>query len=363
MSVAIVGSGKFSDDHVREIRKINGVTVVAVCDKEELMAQQLAERYRIPHQFTSLNAMYEEIRPTVVHIVTPPQTHLQIGRYACERGSHIYVEKPFAVNYAEAAQLIDAANSFDRKVTVGNIYHFDPPAMQMRRLVAAGILGEPVHIEATWSYDLGGSYGQAFLTNYKHWIYNLPGGLFHNIISHLVEKVLEFMPDHISSVKVCSFLRSGELKARGINILDELRVILAGENVTASLTFSCNLKPTYSFLRVHGTKNTIEVDFDSRSVIIRRGKQLPTMLGKIATGFDIASQYQRSAIRNLVSFLRNDFHYFDGMNYLLNSFYSSIRDGRDPPISYSDILRTTKIMDMIFEQLPHRQSTDTQTTS
>jgi hypothetical protein len=44
-------------------------------------------------------------------------------------------------------------------------------------------------------YNLEREYGKAFLSDEKHWIYNLPGGLFQNVISHLVERVLEFAPD------------------------------------------------------------------------------------------------------------------------------------------------------------------------
>lgn len=355
LDIAIVGCGKFAEEHVKEIRTIPAARIVAVCDREELMAQQLAERYGIPRQYTSLTAMYEDITPDVVHIITPPQTHLQIGRYACEQGSHIYVEKPFTVDYGEAVQLIEVADACGRKLTVGHIYHFDPPALQMRKLVENGILGEPVHIEAIMGYSLEGSFGKAFTNDRNHWIYDLPGKLFQNVISHLVYKVLEFMPDDIPSVQVYGALWNRSLREKQVDILDELRVILACREVTAYLTFSANMSPPYSFLRVYGTKNTIEVDFNSRHVIVRRGKQFPTAVGKLLTGFDLARQYNRCAWQNLMSFLRSDYHYMAGMNYLIRSFYASIQNDSTPPIPYSDILRTARIMDLIFEGLSRTQ--------
>ena len=48
LKVAIVGCGKIADAHVEEARKIPGVEVVAVCDQEPIMAEQLAVRYAIP---------------------------------------------------------------------------------------------------------------------------------------------------------------------------------------------------------------------------------------------------------------------------------------------------------------------------
>jgi len=355
LSVAIVGCGKFAEQHVREVKKIDSADLVAVCDREELMAQQLAERYNIPREYKSLDAMYHDVKPDVVHVTTPPQSHLQIAQYALEHGSHVYVEKPFTVNYPEALRLIEVANLHCRKVTVGHIHHFDPAAVEMRRLVSNGVLGQPVHVETGMGYNLNDAYGKGFLKNEKHWIYGLPGGLFQNVISHLVEKVLEFMPDDSPSVRVTSLLRNSEMRQKQRPITDELRVILAGSQVTTYLTLSCSFRPVQPFLRVYGTKNTLEVDFNSRTVVVRRGKPVPTAIGKIFGGFDMAWQYQKSGLRNIIAFIRSDFHYFAGMNYLLRAFYSSILRDSDPPIPYSDILRTAKIMDLIFEQLPDRQ--------
>lgn len=354
LTVAIVGCGRFSDEHVKEIRKTDMASVVAACDREPLLAEQLAERYHIPHHYSSLEEMFRDIKPDIVHIITPPKTHLQIGSYACELGSHIYVEKPFTVNYPEALQLIDIANRHNRKVTVGHIYHFDPAARQMRALVSTGLLGEPVHVEAIMSYDLETEFGRAFQYDSKHWIYDLPGGLFQNVISHLVEKVLEFLPDESPSVEVHAFLRNPALRKEESRILDELRVMLAGKEVTAQLTFSSNFKPAHSFLRIYGTKNTMEVDFNSQAVILRKGKQLPTGVGRIMTSLNIARQYQKAGFRNINRFLRSDFHFFAGMNCLLRAFYSCVLNNTEPPIPYDDILRTTRIMDLIFERLPQR---------
>jgi len=301
--------------------------------------------------------MCDNLKPDVIHIVTPPQTHLPLGRAACEHGSHIYVEKPFTVNYSEALELIDAATLHGCKVTVGHIYHFDPAALQMRKLIATGILGDPVHIEAVMNYALEGEYGEAFLNNRKHWIYGLPGGLFQNVISHLAEKVLEFVPKEDPLVQVHSYLLNRKLREKRLNILDELRVILAWEDVTASLTFSCNSRPIGSWLRIFGTRNTISVDFNTRIVAMQN--YLPTMIGRIIMGFNLGWQCYKSSFRNLAAFLRSDFHYMAGMNTLLRSFYSSIQSNGDPPIPYSDILRTAKIMDLIFAQLPCRSNSDT----
>ena len=48
LSVALVGCGKIADEHVQAIGRVAGCRLVAVCDREPLMAGQLAGRFRIP---------------------------------------------------------------------------------------------------------------------------------------------------------------------------------------------------------------------------------------------------------------------------------------------------------------------------
>ena len=53
LKAAIVGCGKIADGHVEEIQKLGNATVAAVCDREMLMAEQLASRYGIAAHYGS----------------------------------------------------------------------------------------------------------------------------------------------------------------------------------------------------------------------------------------------------------------------------------------------------------------------
>src|SRR2546422_7053055 len=106
LRVAIVGCGKIADVHAEQIRRLAGCDIVAVCDREELMARQLAERFKVERYFDDLGRLLEESRPHVVHITTPPQSHFAIARQCLERGCHVYVEKPFTLDAREAEELV-----------------------------------------------------------------------------------------------------------------------------------------------------------------------------------------------------------------------------------------------------------------
>src|SRR6186997_2369116 len=120
LKVAIIGCGKIADSHASQIQRIDGCEIVAACDQEVLMAQQLSERFRIPRYFTNSSEMLETARPDVVHITTPPQSHFELGRQCLTQGCHIYVEKPFCVTAQETASLIELANASGLKLTAGH---------------------------------------------------------------------------------------------------------------------------------------------------------------------------------------------------------------------------------------------------
>ena len=192
LNVAIVGCGKIADQHVQAIRRIAGCRLVAACDREPLMAGQLAGRFGIPGSFLlHVDRMLDEAKPTVVHVTTPPQSHLSLALQCIEAGCHAYLEKPFAVNGEETAAILKAAEAQGRFVTAGHNYQFTPEMVRARTLVRNGYLGGPPrHLESVWFYDLGdASYVGPMLGSGDHWVRRLPGKLLHNNISHGVAKL------------------------------------------------------------------------------------------------------------------------------------------------------------------------------
>src|SRR5882724_12645338 len=225
LRIAIIGCGKVADQHVQAIHRIQDCKIVAVCDREPLMANQLGERFGISGCFSNLEQMLQSTSPEVVHITTPPQSHYSLAKQCLESGSHVYVEKPFSIMASEAESLIELAESCGLKITVGHNYQFTLEMLEMRRLVKKGLLGgKPFNLESYWSYDLGDlRYASAFLGNSSHWVRELPGQLFQNIISHGIAKLVEFLDDQLTEV-VATEHQSEQLRNLGVNdVLDELR--------------------------------------------------------------------------------------------------------------------------------------------
>lgn len=360
LRVAIVGCGKIADAHVEEIQKLPQARVVAACDRELLLAEQLCMRYGVAGQYSRFDEMLEREKPDVVHITTPPQSHLALATQSVDAGCHLFVEKPFAMNVDETRKILAHAQAHGKKVTIGYRTFFDPPALAMRQLIAEGMIGDPVHVESFYGYDLAGAYGQALLADPSHWVHRLPGKLFHNIIDHMLNKIVEFVPDDDPHViaHACT-LRPQQFGDSRDALKDELRVMIYGKRVTGFGTFSSHCRPVRESLRLHGTKNTAHIDWGMRTVTLEATGKLPSAIGRLVPAFTMARNYFREGKRNVWQFARADFHYFAGMKTQISRLYDSILYDTEPPYPYRDILRVSALLDEIFAQIDQGQNLET----
>ena len=354
LKVGIIGCGNIADQHAVCLTRIPYCKIVGVCDTEPLMAKQLSERFNVKYYFNDVAELLKISSPDVVHITTPPQSHFELGRICLEAGSHVYIEKPFTLNTLEAKGLLKISNDMKLKITVGHNAQFTHATTYMRDLINEGFLGgPPIHLESYYCYNLGDeTYAKALLGDKKHWVRSLPGKLLHNIISHGISKITEFITTENPKVIAHGFTSPILKNIKENEIIDELRVIIDdNENTTAFFTFSSQIMPALHQFRVYGPKNSLIVDEANQTVIRVKGKSYKSYLNHFFPPFFYAKEYLRNNGRNIKKFLKNDFHNDSGMKRLIELFYFAILDRGPLPISHDEIIATSKIMDTIFEQI------------
>jgi predicted dehydrogenase len=353
LRIALVGCGKVADQHVEAIHRIPNCEIVALCDREPLMAKQLGERFGISVIFSELSEMLEAAQPDVVHITTPPQSHYSLAKQCLESGSHVYLEKPFTITAGEAESLIRMAERRDLKITAGHNLQFTPETLEMRQLLQQGFVGgKPVHLESHFSYDLGDTtYVGALLGNRQHWVRHLPGQLLHNIISHGLAKLAEFLDDDLIEI-VGTAHQSEQLRNLGApEVLDELRVLIRDKNgTTAFFCFSTQIK-ALNQLRIYGPAGSITADIITGSLVRNKSRSYKSYLTYFVPPLKNAQEHLKNARVNIANFLTRRLYQDFGMTELIDRFYNSIRKGSPPPIPYREIILTARIMDEIFAQI------------
>jgi predicted dehydrogenase len=356
IKVGIIGCGKMADQHAFQIQRIPGAEIIGVCDSELLMARQMAERFNVGKYFSNVQEMLDALKLDVIHITTPPPSHYQLGRTCLEAGCNVYMEKPFTLYTSEAEDLIELATKNGLKITAGHNAQFTHTMIRMRELVKKGYLGgKPVHMESHYCYDFGDeSYAKAFLGDSDHWVRRLPGSLLQNIISHGISKIAEFLSGDNPTVITHGFTSTFLKKIGENDIIDEVRVIIRDEDsATAYFTFSSQIKPVPHQFRLYGKKNSLIVDDDHQMLIKINNKEYKSYLRYFIPPFENAKQYVGNFGGNFKKFLMSDFHLPNdaALKTLIQSFYRSVANNEPLPLSYKEILLTSKIMDAIFIQI------------
>jgi predicted dehydrogenase len=113
---------------------------VGVHDSNPDTARKIAEKYKT-RAFTSLEQMVEAVE--AASIVTPTTTHLAIAAPFLKKGKHVLVEKPIAMDTAEARELVNLADQHGAKLAVGHVERFNPVLAALEER-----LGRPRFIEA-----------------------------------------------------------------------------------------------------------------------------------------------------------------------------------------------------------------------
>ena len=346
-----MGCGKIADAHVEEIQKLQTASLVSVCDLEPIMAEQLAVRYGIPAQYSDFDRMLAEQRLDVLHITTPPQSHVALVRKSMDAGCHVYLEKPVALTYEQTCLITEIAERANLKLTVNYWPNFDPPGAILHSLAAAGALGDIIHVESYLGYDLTGAFGQAILADSNHWVHRLPGKLFHNNLDHILNKIVPFLPDLDTDVRAIAFRRRNLAGSPTDLMMDELRIMLRSGTVSAYASFSSHARPVGHFVRVYGTKKTVHADFNLRTVVFDGEQIFPSAIGRLMPPFQQGLRYIRQGARNIRAFGASRFHFFRGMTELISAFYHAIEKDAVPPIPYSEIRRTSFLMDEVIRQI------------
>lgn len=347
LRIAIVGCGKIADGHVEQVRATGRADVVAACDREPLMAEQLCARLNVANRYTDLAEMLHKERPDVVHIATPPDSHVAIACLALNAGCHVFVEKPFALDERQAREILDCAAGVNKRVSVNYLYNFETPGLQLEQLLGSGALGDIVHLETNYGYNLSGDYGVAVMADPAHWVHRLPGKLFHNVLDHVLAKVVAHIGDDFTT-QVLAFRRRPASGNAAVDAMgDELRFMVRGGTTTVSGLVSAHGRPVAHTLRVVGTRDTVELDYAARTLVHSARQTQPSAIGRLFPPWVQARQFRRNAWRNLGQFRRHEFHYFQCMRVLLNRFYDAIERGAPDPIAPNHILRACRAIDQI----------------
>lgn len=116
LRVAVVGFRSRGQEHIKELQKIKGVRIVALCDVDSKVVAKGLKDIPGAKGYTDIRKMLEDKDIDAVSIASPNHHHSIQGIWSLQAGKHLYVEKPLSHNIFEGQQLVAAANHFSKQI-------------------------------------------------------------------------------------------------------------------------------------------------------------------------------------------------------------------------------------------------------
>lgn len=149
LRVGVVGYGYWGPNIVRNFHRPDRSSVSMICDKSLEMLRRASQAYPSIRTTTDPCDILKSTEIDAVAVVTPVWTHYELAKSALEHGKHVFVEKPFTSNTAQAEELINIAEKKGLKIMVDHTFLFTGAVRKIRQLIDDGVLGDLYYYDST----------------------------------------------------------------------------------------------------------------------------------------------------------------------------------------------------------------------
>lgn len=154
LGVGFIGCGGRSESHFHMVRQLRDelkmpVDLVACCDIYRPRMETRKQQYQIKQTYRDYNQLLADPAVDVVCIATPDHHHASQALAAVKAGKHVYCEKPIShwSQFEATRALADAVAGSKVAFVCGTQAMSDPAWMEMKKLIRAGAIGQPIHAE------------------------------------------------------------------------------------------------------------------------------------------------------------------------------------------------------------------------
>ena len=257
LKVAVIGStGRGNYGHGLDAvwKTTPGCSVVAVADDNPNGLKEAIPRTGAAKGYTNYREMLEKERPDIVAIC-PRWTdqHREMALACAEHGAHMYMEKPFCRDLAEADEIIRACEMRHLKIAVAHIARYSPQLQVVKDLIAADEIGSLVEMRSRGKEDARGGAEDLWVLG-----------------SHVLDTLRAIAGDALTCQ---ASLSEGDELATGKHVKPGPEGLgpLAGDRVEALFRFRSGVVGTFSSkrkaggtpsrfgMRIYGTKGVIDM--------------------------------------------------------------------------------------------------------
>lgn len=159
INLAITGAGYISKIHAAAASSFSDVNLTAVVDRYSETARSFAKDYNLNRFYQNIDQLLDDGGIDALVISTPNYLHAPQAIAALNKGIHVMVEKPMAMNAQEAYQMLEASQKSGALLMVAHCFRFDPEICWLKRQSDAGRLGKIIRTKGYGVHQLWGPSG------------------------------------------------------------------------------------------------------------------------------------------------------------------------------------------------------------
>ncbi len=173
--------------------KVHGSALVAVMRRNAAKAEDYARRHNVPRWYDDANHLINDPGVNAIYIATPPLHHEGYTLAALQAGKPVYVEKPMALNYNAAKNMVKTAAEKNVKLVVSHYRREWPKFKKIKQLLGDNAIGD-IYLARLQFYKQ--ALNIAELAEEKNaWRIDPAisgGGLFHDLAPHQLDLMYYF---------------------------------------------------------------------------------------------------------------------------------------------------------------------------
>jgi D-apiose dehydrogenase len=267
-----IGTGYFSQFHYEAWSRMPEVEIAGICDLDLDKAEQGTMPFfkgRPPQYSTDFTALLQTIKPDFVDIITPPDTHSDLIKIAVGQGvKNIICQKPLAPTYEAAKDIVAFTQAHNVRFMVHENFRFQPFHQEIKRLLAAQIIGNQI-FSLHWRMRMGDGWQEDAYLARQPYFRTMPRLLIYETGIHCID-VCRFWFGEVDTVFSRLYKRNPDIAGEDTGI-----VLLEHSGGTIStLDMSRYNEPnydnprlTFGELTIDGNKGSIRLYGDGRITI------------------------------------------------------------------------------------------------
>ena len=188
LNTAIIGLGWWGRMHVDAVHnKSDKVKIRRAVDVDVDGVRDYAAEQGIELSGDFRDALDDPEVDAVV-LVTPHSLHTEQIVAAAAAGKHVFTEKPFALNKADAERSVAAAKAAGIQLGLGHNQRYAAPQTELKRMIDAGELGTIMHLEGNTSHNTLSGF-----VSWRHDPNEAPGGGLYHMGSHYIDLFASYL--------------------------------------------------------------------------------------------------------------------------------------------------------------------------